>query len=153
MITYFPSQKIINLTKELGTKRELPEWRQQRDGAEFVYEVSLTDEAKIIRAALKEVLPNHPYSVRVQRYAGGSSIDASLKSHIGSGSGSVRTRYNFNDQEAETAYGLEKWFQKAIVIFTQGGDPDGEWGTKKHSMGEDLISFEAGFVSIDHRTY
>ena len=109
MTPYFPSQKIINLTKDLGTKRELPEWRQQRDGAEFVYEVSLTDEAKIIRAALKEVLPNHPYSVRVQRYAGGSSIDASLKSHIGSGSGSVRINRSPNILNKTNMGPVRKW--------------------------------------------
>lgn len=39
--------------------------------------IDTADVAKIVRQELKEVFPNQKFSVRIQRYSGGSSIDVS----------------------------------------------------------------------------
>ena len=135
---YQPSETIIKKIEELGVEVPLNEYQRERTGVDFALQIGLADQAKLIRLALKEEVPNHPYQVSVKRYAGGSSVHGKLKS----------PRVSQTAAEIDLVVDIENFFQQQKLVREVGGDPDGRFVSKNHFMNDLKIKFEGGFVFL-----
>ena len=124
--------------EELGTEVPLNEYQRERTGVDFELQIGLADQAKLIRLALKEEVPNHPYQVSVKRYAGGCSVRGTLKS----------PRKYQTDEEVSSVVDIKDFFQQQKLVREVGGDPDGRFVSKNHFMNGRKIEFEGGFVFL-----
>ena len=122
--------------EELGTEVPLNEYQRERTGVDFELQIGLADQAKLIRLALKEEVPNHPYQVSVKRYAGGCSVRGTLKS----------PRKYQTDEEVSSVVDIKDFFQQQKLVREVGGDPDGRF--ESHFMNGRKIEFEGGFVFL-----
>ena len=135
---YQPSETIIKKIEELGVEVPLNEYQRERTGVDFALQIGLADQAKLIRLALKEEVPNHPYQVSVKRYAGGSSVHGKLKS----------PRVSQTAAEIDLVVDIEDFFQQQKLVREVGGDPDGTFRSKNHFMNGRKVEFEGGFVFL-----
>jgi len=135
---YQPSETIIKKIEELGVEVPLNEYQRERTGVDFELQIGLADQAKLIRLALKEEVPNHPYQVSVKRYAGGCSVHGKLKS----------PRVSQTAAEIDLVVDIENFFQQQKLVREVGGDPDGRFVSKNHFMNDLKIKFEGGFVFL-----
>jgi len=135
---YQPSETIIKKIEELGVEVPLNEYQRERTGVDFELQIGLADQAKLIRLALKEEVPNHPYQVSVKRYAGGCSVHGKLKS----------PRVSQTAAEIDLVVDIEDFFQQQKLVREVGGDPDGRFVSKNHFMNDLKIKFEGGFVFL-----
>ncbi len=104
------------------------------NGEKTVY-VSLTDTAKLIRATLKAKFPDIKFSVRSERYSGGSSIRASwLDGPLGSAVQEVITPYAGKGFDGM----IDMDYLKGAWLY-----PDGSAGFRK----SDGTAYSAGSVS------
>ena len=131
---YTPSETVTKKMEELGVEVPLNEYQRERTGVDFELQIGLADQAKLIRLALKEEVPNHPYQVSVKRYAGGCSVRGTLKS----------PRKYQTDEEVSSV----DFFQQQKLVREVGGDPDGRFVSKNHFMNGRKIEFEGGFVFL-----
>ena len=139
---YTPSEPVTKKMEELGVEVPLNEYQRERTGVDFELQIGLADQAKLIRLALKEEVPQHPYQVSVKRYAGGCSVRGTLKS----------PRVSQTAAEIDLVVDIEDFFQQQKLIREVGGDPDGRFVSKNHFVNSRKIEFEGGFVflSINH---
>jgi len=139
---YTPSETITKKMEELGVEVPLNEYQRERTGVDFELQIGLADQAKLIRLALKEEVPQHPYQVSVKRYAGGCSVRGKLKN----------PRVSQTAAEIDLVVDIEDFFQQQKLIREVGGDPDGRFVSKNHFVNGRKIEFEGGFVflSINH---
>tara|TARA_R110002096_G_scaffold79421_1_gene186480 strand:- start:392 stop:817 length:426 start_codon:yes stop_codon:yes gene_type:complete len=135
---YQPSETVTKKMEELGTEVPLNEYQRERTGVDFELQIGLADQAKLIRLALKEEVPNHPYQVSVKRYAGGCSVRGTLKS----------PRKYQTDEEVSSVVDIKDFFQQQKLVREVGGDPDGRFVSKNHFMNGRKIEFEGGFVFL-----
>ena len=124
--------------EELGVEVPLNEYQRERTGVDFELQIGLADQAKLIRLALKEEVPNHPYQVSVKRYAGGCSVRGTLKS----------PRKYQTDEEVSSVVDIKDFFQQQKLVREVGGDPDGRFVSKNHFMNGRKIEFEGGYVFL-----
>ena len=135
---YQPSETVTKKMEELGTEVPLNEYQRERTGVDFELQIGLADQAKLIRLALKEEVPQHPYQVSVKRYAGGCSVRGTLKS----------PRKYQTDEEVSSVVDIKDFFQQQKLVREVGGDPDGRFVSKNHFMNGRKIEFEGGFVFL-----
>ena len=135
---YTPSETVTKKMEELGVEVPLNEYQRERTGVDFELQIGLADQAKLIRLALKEEVPQHPYQVSVERYAGGCSVRGTLKS----------PRKYQTDEEVSSVVDIKDFFQQQKLVREVGGDPDGRFVSKNHFMNGRKIEFEGGFVFL-----
>lgn len=140
---YTPSETVTKKMEELGVEVPLNEYQRERTGVNFELQIGLADQAKLIRLALKEEVPNHPYQVSVKRYAGGCSVRGKLKN----------PRVHQSTEEVSSVVDIEDFFQQQELVREVGGDPDGRFVSKNHLLNGRKVEFEGGFVflSINNR--
>ena len=135
---YTPSETITKKMEELGTEVPLNEYQRERTGVDFELQIGLADQAKLIRLALKEEVPNHPYQVSVKRYVGGCSVRGQLKN----------PRIYQSTEEAALVVDIEDFFQQQTLVREVGGDPDGRFVNRDHLLNGRKLEFEGGFVFL-----
>ena len=135
---YTPSETVTKKMEELGVEVPLNEYQRERTGVDFELQIGLADQAKLIRLALKEEVPQHPYQVSVKRYAGGCSVRGTLKS----------PRKYQTDEEVSSVVDIKDFFQQQKLVREVGGDPAGRFVSKNHFMNGRKIEFEGGFVFL-----